>query len=40
MDVTVDQLLVKIGQLTILLDMANARIAELEKQITPKAPKT
>jgi len=28
--VTVEQLLAKIGQLTILLDAANARIAELE----------
>lgn len=32
MDVTVDQLLAKIGQLTILLEGAQQRIAELEAE--------
>lgn len=33
MNVTIDQLLAKIGQLTVLLDGANAWIAELEAQL-------
>jgi hypothetical protein len=30
MEITVDQLLIKIGQLTMLLDIANARAARAE----------
>lgn len=38
MEFTVQQLLAKIGQLVLLLDAANARIAELERAAQGKAP--
>ena len=34
MEVTVDQLLAKIGQLVVMLDAKDARIAELEAKLT------